>query len=973
MTTIIALAPTSAAALHAASQLSVLGVVPAGPSRREALSAADVHSLMLKALKQRQGVSAIASDASSVDPGLEKLWSELVADLMLGNLDHPHWGWGQVLDAHTPAFWSRFDPSTRLVLVYTSPLAELSRRLAQSSVESVNLSEVIQSELDAWCVQQHELLQAYYSLGTHALLVHTDQVQAVIPFLGLGQAALSQSTASSSLRPLPQVLLEQVIRQHPQSQALWAELQAAAQLPAEEAEALPAPTALDMWRALRLQTEEQTRLGAILDQQAKAASEQTVKVQAELQHVKAEAVKANAQLKRQTEQEVQLQAQVKAEAERTAKLQAELNQSRAEAVKANELLKQQAEQEAQLQAQVKAAAERVSQVQAECSRQQTEAAKENELLLAQLHQVQEELEASFHKQQALQAQAVQLQAQVKVSTEQITQSQAQTKAQAEQTVKLQAELTQAKDEVVKANAQIQQQTDQAVQLQAQNKAQAEQTAKLQAELKQARDEVVKANAQIQQQTDQAVQLQAQNKAQADQTAKLQAELKQAKDEMAKANAQIQQQTDQAVQLQAQVKTATEQVVRLTEEVKAAAQLQEGHNRQQANATQENELLLAQLHQVQEALEAAFYKQEATQQKAAQLQEQVKTSAEQVAQLQAQSKAAAEQSAKLQAELKQAKDGTAKANAQLKQQAEQATQWQAQAKTSAEQVAQLQVQSKAATEQSAKLQAELKQAKDDTAKANAQLKQQAEQATQWQAQAKTSAEQVAQLQAQSKAAAEQSAKLQAELKQAKDDTAKANAQLKQQAEESEQLLMQLHQVQEELERYFLQHGQQTAPLRFVADFWRNHAPTELWIDARQPLQGQGWYDAEADGRWTGPETLTTVQLPPLMQGSYVLELHLADAIEPEVVAGLQAKAVWANGDRTPVDLVHEFGAGGGLYPMVSIGMFELPHTTEAWQLQLQLPYNVCLAERGGNDSRRLGIRVQGLRLSLQATEHMEPSA
>ena len=875
MTTIIALAPTSAAALHAASQLSVLGVVPAGPSRREALSAADVHSLMLKALKQRQGVSAIASDASSVDPGLEKLWSELVADLMLGNLDHPHWGWGQVLDAHTPAFWSRFDPSTRLVLVYTSPLAELSRRLAQSSVESVNLSEVIQSELDAWCVQQHELLQAYYSLGTHALLVHTDQVQAVIPFLGLGQAALSQSTASSSLRPLPQVLLEQVIRQHPQSQALWAELQAAAQLPAEEAEALPAPTALDMWRALRLQTEEQTRLGAILDQQAKAASEQTVKVQAELQHVKAEAVKANAQLKRQTEQEVQLQAQVKAEAERTAKLQAELNQSRAEAVKANELLKQQAEQEAQLQAQVKAAAERVSQVQAECSRQQTEAAKENELLLAQLHQVQEELEASFHKQQALQAQAVQLQAQVKVSTEQITQSQAQTKAQAEQTVKLQAELTQAKDEVVKANAQIQQQTDQAVQLQAQNKAQA------------------------------------------DQTAKLQAELKQAKDEMAKANAQIQQQTDQAVQLQAQVKTATEQVVRLTEEVKAAAQLQEGHNRQQANATQENELLLAQLHQVQEALEAAFYKQEATQQKAAQLQEQVKTSAEQIAQLQAQSKAA--------------------------------------------------------TEQSAKLQAELKQAKDDTAKANAQLKQQAEQATQWQAQAKTSAEQVAQLQAQSKAAAEQSAKLQAELKQAKDGTAKANAQLKQQAEESEQLLMQLHQVQEELERYFLQHGQQTAPLRFVADFWRNHAPTELWIDARQPLQGQGWYDAEADGRWTGPETLTTVQLPPLMQGSYVLELHLADAIEPEVVAGLQAKAVWANGDRTPVDLVHEFGAGGGLYPMVSIGMFELPHTTEAWQLQLQLPYNVCLAERGGNDSRRLGIRVQGLRLSLQATEHMEPSA
>lgn len=191
------------------------------------------------------------------------------------------------------------------------------------------------------------------------------------------------------------------------------------------------------------------------------------------------------------------------------------------------------------------------------------------------------------------------------------------------------------------------------------------------------------------------------------------------------------------------------------------------------------------------------------------------------------------------------------------------------------------------------------------------------------------------------------------------------------EEGDLLIAQLHQVQEELEHYFVQYQEQKKQLQSVTQFWRQHPPTELWVDMRRTDNGNGWYEAEADGRWSGPGTESTIELPPLAAGQYLLELHIADAMAPELVADMQLVAQLNDGQILPVSLVHEFGAAERMYPMASAGIMELPANVQGgWQLKLVLPHVVSPAVLGGDDTRELGLRLQGVRLSLQQTEVIE---
>lgn len=196
-------------------------------------------------------------------------------------------------------------------------------------------------------------------------------------------------------------------------------------------------------------------------------------------------------------------------------------------------------------------------------------------------------------------------------------------------------------------------------------------------------------------------------------------------------------------------------------------------------------------------------------------------------------------------------------------------------------------------------------------------------------------------------------------------AQKSQQYKAAQEEGELLLAQLHQVQEELEQYFIKYQEQRHQYQAVAEFWCQHTPAEVWFDMRRTPDGAGWYEAETDGRWSGPTAESTVDLPPLAAGDYLLELHIADAMAPELVAGLQLSVVLCDGETVPVEMVHEFGPAESLYPMVSAGMLSLPATHGGWQLRLALPEVISPAAHGGNDTRHLGLRLQGLRLTRRA--------
>ncbi len=211
----------------------------------------------------------------------------------------------------------------------------------------------------------------------------------------------------------------------------------------------------------------------------------------------------------------------------------------------------------------------------------------------------------------------------------------------------------------------------------------------------------------------------------------------------------------------------------------------------------------------------------------------------------------------------------------------------------------------------------------------------------------------------------------------DALAHAKEQLRQQLidaqDEGELLLVQLHEVQEELEQYFLKYQDQRQQVKTVVDFWQQHPPAEVWVDMRRTPDGQGWYEAEIDGRWSGPGTESALAFPPLGAGQYLVELQIADAMAPELVAGLLLSAQLDDGQVLPVDLVHEFGPADQLYPMVSTGLLQLPAKHDGWHLRMTLPSVISPAEHGGTDPRQLGLRLQGVRLSLQQVDQSENQA
>ena len=203
--------------------------------------------------------------------------------------------------------------------------------------------------------------------------------------------------------------------------------------------------------------------------------------------------------------------------------------------------------------------------------------------------------------------------------------------------------------------------------------------------------------------------------------------------------------------------------------------------------------------------------------------------------------------------------------------------------------------------------------------------------------------------------------------ASQELTQAKAALKDQTEEGELLLMQLHQVQEELERYFLklqsykaETQEQIKPLQLVSDLWQHHKVNDIWIDMRQPLLCNNWHNIEHDGRWAGPGTVSDITLPAMKPGKYHIDLHVVDAIQPDLLTQMALHVVTEHGE-IPVSLLHNFPLTGALFPMVTQGQFELPEHSQPIDLRLTFTQTVSPSTLGIPDDRELAIRLQGIQL------------
>jgi hypothetical protein len=234
--------------------------------------------------------------------------------------------------------------------------------------------------------------------------------------------------------------------------------------------------------------------------------------------------------------------------------------------------------------------------------------------------------------------------------------------------------------------------------------------------------------------------------------------------------------------------------------------------------------------------------------------------------------------------------------------------------------------------------------------------------------------LAHLESESAAKSDALAQLSQQLEQCQAQLAQASAQASQASlegtelkQENDLLLLQLHQVQEELEHYFLRHqelekSQNSKAVSFVTDFWRMHQPQELVISMQQNIAGSNWYPAESDGRWAGPATLSTLQMPPVQPGNYTLDLDIVDAMNLDIVNSLVVEAL---GQTMPVEVFYPLYKGE--YPLICKVQLRVSDsaTQQAWLLNLRFTQAVCPADNGSDDMRNLSIRLRTLKLVKQA--------
>lgn len=303
----------------------------------------------------------------AVTPG--KAWELAASELFLANWQQPVWGWADARNVWLLNFWHDFDAHIRFILVHTPATQALAHAVAQAGDGPFSARAV----LDRWCAYQTELLAFYLRHRERCIWIQAAQIDTPASWLptmnqqwgltleaGRAQAhATAQTDASDpELTQLLASLARQAVAQHGQAQVVQDEVLATLpplpplpHSPQPDAAPASSSTGFDALQASDLLHALSGQLGQDLRQQI-----------AQLQQQNQDALQRNAQLAAELDQ---TQARRDAETHAKTEIQTEL---------------------AQLQAHYK------------------DVTQESELLLLQLHRMQEELEAVFLKSQEQQKQ-----------------------------------------------------------------------------------------------------------------------------------------------------------------------------------------------------------------------------------------------------------------------------------------------------------------------------------------------------------------------------------------------------------------------------------------------------------------------------------------------------------------------------------------------------------------------------------------
>lgn len=220
--------------------LTSAGVAQAQLSKRDALSINTLQQNILTVLDVDT-----AAAGYQLKPG--KMWQDLAADILLGNLEQKMWGHADTHTLWLLDFWKNLDTQTHFVLVYNSPTQVIVNALAR------NLSpQAIGAVLNKWKSDNTELLHFYHRNKDRALLVHINSainsasnpksknsttnafIHCVNENFGVGLSDVGQQAIGcEQASELASLIADQAMIQYADLMDCYHELESAADLPSQ--------------------------------------------------------------------------------------------------------------------------------------------------------------------------------------------------------------------------------------------------------------------------------------------------------------------------------------------------------------------------------------------------------------------------------------------------------------------------------------------------------------------------------------------------------------------------------------------------------------------------------------------------------------------------------------------------------------------------------------------------------------------
>ena len=156
---------------------------------------------------------------------------------------------------------------------------------------------------------------------------------------------------------------------------------------------------------------------------------------------------------------------------------------------------------------------------------------------------------------------------------------------------------------------------------------------------------------------------------------------------------------------------------------------------------------------------------------------------------------------------------------------------------------------------------------------------------------------------------------------------------------------------------------------------NEKIPDIVVNMCGPIDGENWLPAGPEGRWAGPETVSTLKIPPLQKGKYKIEIGVLSTMAADILRGMKVSV-----DGDSIQFAYdgeEVSSSKPLFlrkqkerkiklPANLIGILNVKSKTddEKMKLRFEFPRTLVPASQPASNSKKLAVRLSHISLIAQ---------